>query len=281
MSKEVVSIYGDFAIESPYNSGRLIIEISNYHITCVVKKSMSAEVSALEVYNFNSYEETWYNIFQDVRLKSKILTRGFLDTHVYFNLPETVLIPYDFYNEAVAKQYLQLIHGDFINQVIVSETVGVTPAIVVSSKVKRGLMDAINSNLIMITMHNSYSVFIENLLNPTRTTNHSLLKAQLYNNEILIGVVHNSQLLIVQLYEQHTSDDILYHLLNVLHQHNLKTEEITLELSGDVELDTTLYDNLRKFFHRITFDTPSEDLIKLHDFTKYPKHYLTPFLNLT
>ena len=281
MAKKVVSVYGDISIKSPFNSDQLIIEISNYHIACMVKLSIKGELSAVEVYTFNSYEEEWYDIFQDIRTKSKILNRGFIDTRVYFNLPETVLIPNNLFKESTATEYLQLIHGDIINQVVKTEAVDINPSITVATKIKRGLIDAVNSNLMMITIHNSQRAFIENLMNPNRSYNHSLLKAQLYNDEIMIGLVYNSQLLIAQLYEQHAPEDILYHLLNVLNQYSLKPEETTLELSGDIELKTPLYENLRKVFPRITFDNPSDELIKLHDFTKYPKHFLTPILNLS
>ena len=281
MAKKVVSVYGDISIKSPFNSDQLIIEISNYHIACLVKLSIGGELSAVEVYSFNSNEEEWYDIFQDIRSRSKILNRGFIDTRVYFNLPETVLIPTDLFKESTASEYLQLIHGDIINQVIKTETVDVTPGITIATKIKRGLLDAVNSNLMMITMHNSYKVFIENLMSPKRAYNHSLLKAQLYNGEILIGLLYNSQLLIAQLYTQNTSEDILYHLLNMLQQYNLKAEETILELSGNIEIKTPLYENLKKVFPRITFDNPSDDQIVLHEFTKYPKHFLTPYLQLT
>jgi hypothetical protein len=280
MAKKIANVYGDISIKSPFNSDQLIIEVSNYHIACTVKLSIGGELSAVEVYSFNSYEEEWYDIFQDIRSKSKILNRGFIDTRVYFNLPETVLIPNDLYKESTASEYLQLIHGDIINQVIKTEAV-TTAGITIATKIKRGLLDAVNSNLMMITTHNSHKVFVENLLNPKRAYNHSLLKVQLYNDEILVGLVYDSKLLIVQLYYQSTAEDILFHLLNVLQQYNLKPEESILELSGYIEIKTPLYENLKKVFPRITFENPSDEQIKLHDFTKYPKHYLTPFLNLS
>ena len=281
MAKKVVSVYGDISIKSPFNSDQLIIEIGNHHIACLVKLSVKGELAAVEVYSFNSNEDEWYDIFQDIRQKSKILNRGFIDTRVYFNLPESVLIPSNLYSEASANEYLQLIHGDTINQVIKSEAVNVVPSITVATKIKRGLIDAVNSNLMMITTHNTYALFVENLLSPSRVYNHILLKVQLYTGEMLVGLLYNNKLQIVQLYAQETPEDILYHLLNVLEQHNLKAEETTLELSGYIEIKTPLYENIKKVFPRITFDMPSDDIIKLHDFTKYPKHYLTPFLNLT
>ena len=281
MAKKVVSVYGDISIKSPFNSDQLIIEIGNHHIACLVKLSVQGELAAVEVYSFNSNEDEWYDIFQDIRQKSKILNRGFIDTRVYFNLPESVLIPSNLYSEASANEYLQLIHGDTINQVIKSEAINVVPSITVATKIKRGLIDAVNSNLMMITTHNTYALFVENLLSPSRVYNHILLKVQLYTGEMLVGLLYNNKLQIVQLYAQETPEDILYHLLNVLEQHNLKAEETTLELSGYIEIKTPLYENIKKVFPRITFDMPSDDIIKLHDFTKYPKHYLTPFLNLT
>lgn len=281
MAKKVVSVYGDISIKSPFNSDQLIIEIGNHHIACLVKLSVKGELAAVEVYSFNSYEDEWYDIFLDIRQKSKILNRGFIDTRVYFNLPESVLIPSDLYSEDSANKYLQLIHGDTINQVIKSQHINVEPSITVATKIKRGLIDAVNSNLMMITTHNTYAVFVESLLSPSRVYNHILLKVQLYTGEMLVGLLYNNKLQIVQLYAQETPEDILYHLLNVLEQYNLKAEETTLELSGYIEIKTPLYENIKKVFPRITFDMPSDDMIKLHDFTKYPKHYLTPFLNLT
>ena len=267
MAKKVVSVFVDISIKSPFNCDQLIIEIGNHHIACLVKLSVQGELAAVEVYSFNSNEDEWYDIFQDIRQKSKILNRGFIDTRVYFNLPESVLIPSNLYSEASANEYLQLIHGDTINQVIKSEAVNVVPSITVATKIKRGLIDAVNSNLMMITTHNTYALFVENLLSPSRVYNHILLKVQLYTGEMLVGLLYNNKLQIVQLYAQETPEDILYHLLNVLEQHNLKAEETTLELSGYIEIKTPLYENIKKVFPRITFDMPSDDIIKLHDFT--------------
>ncbi len=281
MAKKVVSVYGDISIKSPFNSDQLIIEISNFHIACIVKLSIKGELAAVEVYNFNSYEEEWYDIFQDIRLKSKILNRGFIDTRVYFNLPETVLIPTDFFkNSSSASEYLQLVHGDAINQIVKTETIDVEPQITVATKIKRSLMDAVNSNLMMITIHNSFKVFIENLMSPERTYNHSLMKVQIYYSEVLVGLMYNGKLQLAQLYGQNSSEDILYHLLNVLQQYNLRPEETTLEISGLIEIKTPLYENLKKVFPRITFELAKDEQIVLHDFTKYSKHFLTPYLNL-
>lgn len=280
MVKKSLFVYGDISTQSPFNSDRLVIEIGSHHIACLVKLSVKQELSAIEIYHFNSLEMDWYAIFQDIRSKSKILNKGFIDTRVYFNLAETLLVPDGLNSPAAVESYLQLVHGDIINQVIKTDSAHLDPPITIATKISRGLMDTINSNLMMITFHNSHRVFVESLLSFNRPYNQSLLKVQIYNQDLLIGLLYNNQLQIAQLYKHSTSEDIMYHLLNVLQQYNLKAEETTLELSGFFDIKTGFFDNIRKVFPRITFDIPDEKLTVLKEFGKYPKHYLTPYLNL-
>ena len=93
-------------------------------------------------------------------------------------------------------------------------------------------------------------------------------------------MVHNEKLLLIQTYEQNTPEDTLYYLLNILQQYNLPTEEATVELSGNIEIKTPMYDNIKKVFPKITFENLEEDLIFAPDFADYPKHYLTPYFNM-
>ncbi len=280
MVKKSIAIYGDISVQSPFNTDQLVIEISNYHIACLVKMAAKDELSAIEVFTFNSEENTWYEIFQTIRAKSRVLDRGFINTKVYLNLPETILVPEEKNAPAAVEQYIELIHGDLINQIIKTDTTINKPVITVATKIKRTLSDSINSSLMMITSKNSHTVFIDNLVNPERPYNHTLLKLQIYPNEMLVGLTHHGALLLTQLYTQLTQEDVLYNLLNILQQFNLKTNETTLEISGMIEQKTSLFENLKKVFSKITFDNVDEEEVFSDDFKKFPKHYFTPYMQL-
>ena len=280
MVKKSIGIYGDITIQSPFNTDRLTIEVSNHHIACMVKLAVKDQIVALEVFQFDSLELEWYEIFQSVRSKSRVLERGFIDTKVFFNLPETVLIPEEKFSQQAANDYVELIHGNVIGQLIKTDTIQITPPVMVAYSVKRNLSDAINSNLMMITTRNSHSIITEHALSTKRAYNHTLLKVQLYYQEMLVCLIHDGKLLLTQLFEQSSQEDVLYHLLNVLHQFHLSTDETTIELSGVIEAKTTLYENVKKVFSKITFDNITEEQIFTDDFLKYPKHYFTPYLNL-
>ncbi len=280
MAKKVVGLYGDIASQSPFNSDQLFIEVSNHHVTCIVKMVAKSTFGAIEVFHFNSNEEEWYDIFQTIRSKSRILDRGFIDTRVFYNLSEVVLVPFPKFTPSAAEGYLQMVHGDTANHVIKYDEAKVNPSLVVAYKIKRALSDTVNSNLMMVTTRHTFTNIIEDVLSPKRPYNHTLLKVQFYNKEMTIALVHNEKLMLVQTYEQNTPEDALYYLLNVLQQHKLRTEEATIELSGNIEIKTPLYENIKKVFPKISFDNLSEDYVFAADFADYPKHFLTPYFNL-
>ncbi len=280
MAKKVVGLYGDIASQSPFNSDQLFIEVGSHHVACIVKMTAKSTFGAIEVFHFDSNDEEWYDVFQSIRSKSRILDRGFIDTRVFYNLPEALVIPFTKFTSEAAEGYLQLIHGDTTNHVIKYDEVKTTPSLIVAYKIKRALSDTVNSNLMMITTRHSFSNIIADVLSPTRPYNHTLLKIQIYHKELTVALVHNEKLLLIQTYEQNTPEDILYYLLNILQQYNLPTEEATVELSGNIEIKTPMYDNIKKVFPKITFENLEEDLVFAADFADYPKHYLTPYFNM-
>jgi hypothetical protein len=280
MAKKVVGLYGDIASQSPFNSDQLFIEVGLHHVACIVKMSANSTFGAIEVFHFNSNEENWYDIFQTIRSKSRILDRGYIDTRVFYNLPETVIVPFNKFSPEAAEGYLQLMHGDTSNHVLKYDEVKVTPSVVVAYKIRRALSDTVNSNLMMITTRHTFSNVIEDVLSPGRPYNHTLLKVQFYNKEMTMALVHNEKLLLVQTYEQNAPEDALYYMLNVLQQFNLPTEEATIELSGNIEVKTPLYDKIKKVFPKINFENLNEEFVFATDFEDYPKHYLTPYFNL-
>jgi Protein of unknown function (DUF3822) len=278
MVKKTAGIYGNIAVQSPFNTDQLVIEVSKYHIACLVKLAIKNQLVALELYTFDSTENDWYEIFQQVRSKSRVLDRGFIDTKVYLNLPETILIPKEKFSQEAAINYIELLFGDAVLDVVKTDSTNFD--VIIASKVNRSLIETVNSNLMMISIKNTYSSVINNVLNPSRPYNHTLLKVQVYGNQILLVLTHNNQLLATQLYHILSNEDVLYYLLNALQQFNLKTDETTLELSGAIEIKSALIDNLKKVFSKITYDNIKDDIIFSDDFNKQPKHFYTPYLNL-
>ena len=280
MVQKQISIYAELETQSPFNSDQLLLEVSNTHITLMVKYSGKKHLGAFELFEFDSNEMEWYNIFHQIRNESIILDRSYNDTRVFYNLNEATIMPASAFSTASAEAYLVAVHGDNTHHAVKYDNILVPEGLVNVYRIKKSLNDTINSNLMMITPRHLYSKLLENILNSNSISNGVLLKIQFFYNLMLIVLVKDGKLQLIQSYNYKTEEDVLYYLLNIVQQFNLSPTDTQVELSGIIDVKSHHFDYIEKLFKQISFATVSNDNILLNYIGDYPQHYFTPFLNL-
>ena len=106
------------------------------------------------------------------------------------------------------------------------------------------------------------------------------LKAFFYTDKMIVLVCKKGQLQLIQTFEYHDSKDVAYNLLNCCHQLNMNQDEVVLELTGLIEKQSDLYNELQKYFMNVSFDH-MEDSIKITDeLREYPLHYFSSLLKM-
>ena len=145
------------------------------------------------------------------------------------------------------------------------------------------------------SIHNIYSVstvihnsFVE--LYPSSSFYHST-SYQLMNNEaafyciiysssIKIIFFKERRLQIVQYFTYTTPVDVCYHILNVAERFETTPSEIKLVLSGMIDVDSTLYKELYKYFLHISFAV-THDIIVSEEFEELPSHFYHHLIELS
>ena len=84
----------------------------------------------------------------------------------------------------------------------------------------------------------------------------------------------------IQSLEYETPEDVLYYLLNIAEQFELSRTDLSLHISGLVDLQYKLFRELTNYFRSITVQNFDRTLLQL-EITEFPIHYFTPFFNLT
>jgi len=281
MTEKVISIYGNTTAQAPFSNNRLVVEISATHIAIWVNTATDNSAGAFELFQFDSAVTSWYDVFYSVRSQSNILDGGYMDTRVFFNFPETIITPASKFTDEAAREFLAMVHGEIITDVVKHDDIDVHPALVNAYAVSNDLDDMINGNLMMVTPRHSASVLVENVLRSNHPFQNSLfIKVQFYHKHFMVAATHNGQLLLVQSYEHNGPEDMLYYLLNIVEQHHFTPDDAVLELSGTFELVSAIYEDLCKVFSKIKLDH-MQDSRRFHpDVDTYGSHYLTPFFNL-
>lgn len=101
------------------------------------------------------------------------------------------------------------------------------------------------------------------------------------NDEFIdLCLTENGKLLLYNNFTFKADSDIIYYIMYVFNQFNLKPENTELILSGLVDKKSSLYSNLKGFFGQLRFDKLSEDFSYSYTFNKIPAHSFTNLFNL-
>ena len=95
----------------------------------------------------------------------------------------------------------------------------------------------------------------------------------------MVYVKHN-QLQLTQSYSFNSPDDILYYILGIIQQDQQTAIQAQIEISGLIDQQIGLYEQIKKSFGIVSFDEINlDDTVKI-GLEKYPVYTFTPFYKL-
>ena len=82
------------------------------------------------------------------------------------------------------------------------------------------------------------------------------------------------QLQILQHFNFVTTEDVLYHILNVVEKYRLDVTEVMVNVSGYLDVNASIWVELKKHFLEISIE---ESAVANEVHSDFPSHYFTPF----
>jgi len=128
--------------------------------------------------------------------------------------------------------------------------------------------------------HFSTSLIEASLLYSKKTASTITVDVHVLPSSFQITVIKNQQLELYNSFNYQTSEDFIYYLLFVLNQLNIKNDEATIRLTGEVDKNSAIYDMLFKYINTIDFCESPNDLNYSYVFEKTQKHYHYALFNL-
>lgn len=277
MSKKAFSTYSAATELGGLNNHQLIVELSKHHFSCLVVTAQ-LHIVAFELFKLDEDELDFDDLMMEIMRESRLLDKSYTETKVYANSPFAVLIPAGQFNKQIAEDYLSVSFGEAHRQVMRYDELSADMGIVTAFRLDEEVPEQINRRLIMVEFHHVFSKMAEHLLQQDNKATDKI-KVQFYYKHIIVGVMKNSQLHLVQFFNYQTPEDVLYYLLNICQQLSLHTAQVVLEISGMIDLQSALYNELNKYFATIAMEEVNMKNLP-QDFHHYPPHYLSPFFNL-
>ena len=263
----------DFSIN---DKDRLVVELSRTHLACMTVHEDKQAISGFELYTFSADEAKHpEDIIDHVWANSKLVNKKRTGTHIYINDEYCVPVPVMKFDEALAESYLDMVSGPDYDAEVRHEHLTVMPCIMNVYRINRNCLEILEHKFPGATYHHTYSHIIKRAMGDT--DDGDVISLRLYKEFFIVTVQKGGELQLIQTFPYKTKEDVLYHLMNISNQLELRREQLRLRLSGLVEINDQLYKDLQSHFNLITDDVSSA---QFSGGNGHPSHYFAPFINL-
>lgn len=279
MVHKLTGYYGNRPDYTPKKTDQLAIEISSFQVVCLVKNTLTAEMDALELFQMDKTHSDWSDIFFEIKQQSNILGQTYASTNIYYNFEEALILPLSKMSVSSAEDYLSLVYGEDQRTDTKFDKIDLTQPTVTIYRIKKSLSELLNRNFLLFTSQHSYTnilndVFSREGLPPV------FVKLIVYSKHIVIVLLKDGELQLIQSYQFQSPDDILYYCVSAVEQSGSTPVQAHLEISGLIDLQEGLLNQLKKSFGIISFDTIPDGAFANSGPADYSTYFLTPFYKL-
>ncbi len=206
------------------------------------------------------------------------MNRTYRNAHCYYNFDEAIIIPGKLFTASSAEDYLNLMYGESDRHDVKYDPINADTHMVNAYRVRKSIHELVGRYFLLYKPHHVYSIILKDILTRNELAD-QFIKVQFYSNHMIVAVVKEKQLQLVQSFQFEITEDIIYHLSNITEQFALDASHTNVELSGMVEKNAVLHQQLLSRFGSVTFDTMEEDGV-LNASVNHPLHFFTPFYKL-
>jgi hypothetical protein len=194
--------------------------------------------------------------------------------HIFFNFKESTLVPRKFFREEEAAAMLDCLYGSQPTDAVFWEPLNSIDAVNIY-RVDDQLYNLLNNKFLSAVFYHSHSILLPYLLRVQEE-----LFCTVYQDSIRVVLSRGDKLQIVQYFEYNTPSDVAYHLLNVCGRHQVSPSEIRLNLTGFIERDSNLYEELYKYFLDIRLAELPDGVLLSGGVSEMPAHFFSHLIAL-
>jgi hypothetical protein len=253
------------------DAAQLFIELGNTHVVCWTITS-EQKVSSFEFFQCDDEVKTHLQeIFQQTKLYSKLLDGSYEKVSVVLDNECCLVLPQMNLSFDEKADLLQLAFGERSPNITKTNQPDTTYLYTISQKMK----DLLNENFTNVSIQHKY----EWLNNAAVNDDEQQLLLTCYFGHCIILLKKAGQLQLLQRYNYHTPEDVVYYVLNVCKQLNIELDQLTVTVQGLVAEDSELYAELYKYIPNVTLHKAENVQFSSAAFDEYPAHYFSSFFN--
>lgn len=256
---------------------QLIVMIGKSYLQIAVYNSFKENFIAFNQYCIKNSlgKQTYFEQLNNIIANEELLTLKYKHTQIILLSQSAVLVPIPFYNENEQRTYLEFSQVISADDIVMSDKLQSAGSFNIFN-VQPEIMNAVTK--IHGQVHHHSSVLIESLL---LLNKHDLSPMQIHINVhsgfFDMVVIKDRKLIFYNSFAYSSAEDFIYFVLFVFEQLKISPDQSIVNISGEIEKNSAVYDILFKYIRNIAFAQPIPQISNsyiLQDMPSYMYQYL-------
>ncbi len=248
----------------------LLIQVGRQGIAFIQLDSENNIFFAVQVYHFAKHitGETLAETINDILNTGNFCQQDFQKIFVTWCFDESILVPFEYFETNHTRAMLDLVYGNAAQSVPQHEMV-LAHNLHTVYRVPVAVKNVFASCFPFCIQNHQNSLLIN-----IEKVQRNLLYCIFYPGSFAVMLRKNGQLQVIQNFEFSVPEDVAYHLLNVCSSFDAATST-TLMLSGMIDNNSNLYNELYKYFLNIEFAGLPGNFNYAEEISQQPAHYFS------
>jgi len=249
----------------------LTMEISEFAFTYLVTGSAHNVIAAAYFVLPERDDMNQAYALREIIYGQEILQHEFERVIVLYNFSDGTLVPDEMYKRETEEQIADVLFGSLRTHLVLNEKhdQGVARTIY---RVPQNIHNLMQQKFAGGNYWHIYSLWLRAMKDPASAASH-VMELIFASDKMLVALFKEGQLQLLQSVPYSTPEDVAYALLNYCHQLDFSTEECMVYVSGYIDEDSALFNELKKYFLKLQFTKmigSEEERIG-----EYPVHYFS------
>ncbi|WP_207510708.1 DUF3822 family protein [Longitalea luteola] len=260
-------------------NSQLLIEVGEKTFSFVIYHKEQRRFIGLRQYNLDyTPGKTMLENLLDIITNDEVLQTQFKEAFIIYNYTDSNFLPEKVFHIELTQPVTEVVYGNAKKGLLLSEKV-IGWKMYNIYRVPREIHALLQRKFSSGNYWHYYTLLLyDNEVQPSG--DEQVIKMVMRADQFLVAVYKGSTIQLVQSYSYQTPDDVSYYLLSICNRFNISQDKVTLIVSGLLDEQSRLYQELLKYFLQVQWDR-LPDSVKLDaSFDTFPSHYFSPLLKM-
>jgi hypothetical protein len=260
-------------------NSQLLIEVGEKTFSYVIYHKEQRRFIGLRQYNLDyTPGKTMLENMLEIITNDEVLQTQFRDAFIIYNYTDSNFLPEKVFHIELTQPVTEVVYGNARKGLLLSEKV-IGWKMYNIYRVPREIHALLQRKFSSGNYWHYYTLLLyDDQVQPS--ADEQVIKMVMRADQFLVAVYNGSTIQLIQSYSYQTPDDVSYYLLAICNRFHISQDKVTLIVSGLLDEQSRLYQELLKYFLQVQWDRLPETVKLDESFNTFPSHYFSPLLKM-